>query len=545
MGDELDTLITGAAVVTMDPLRPRAEAVGLCGGRILAVGTRDEIEALRGPRTVGIALDGGAVLPGFQDAHNHACFAGRYRLTCDLHDLHAREEYLDAVATYAAANPDAEWIYGGGWGMPAFPGGLPRAEDLDRVVPDRPVYLVNSDLHGAWVNSRALELAGIDRATFDPPGGRIERDPDGSPTGTLHEWARDLVAQLLPPTSQETWRAAILASQRHLLSLGVTAWQDAWVEPDPLDAYRALAASGELRAHVVACQWWDRTRGTDQIAGMVERRSASSVGTLRAGTVKIMQDGVPENFTAAVVEPYLEIDGVGGGTGFSFNRPSALREAIVALDAEGFQVHVHTIGDRAIRETLDAFEAAVGANGRRDARHHLTHLQLLDPADVGRFRALDLVATVQPYWASADEQMAELTIPYLGHERSGRQYAFRSLHDAGVRLAFASDWAITTADPLMGIEVAVTRTDPENRGGEPLIAHEALDLDTALAAATIGSAYVNHLDARTGTIEVGKDADLVVLDRDPTDPDLAGPADARVELTLIGGEVAYERGASP
>ena len=541
----LETLITGAAVITMDPLRPRAEAVGLGGGRILAVGTRDEIEALRGPRTAEIALDGGAVLPAFQDAHNHACFAGRYRLTCDLHDLHGLEEYLDAVAAYATANPDVEWIYGGGWGMPAFPGGLPRAEDLDRVVPDRPVYLMNSDLHGAWVNSRALELAGIDRDTPDPPGGRIERDPDGSPTGTLHEWARDLVAALLPPTSDETWRAAILESQRHLLSLGVTAWQDAWVEPDVLAAYRALAASGELRAHVVACQWWERTRGTDQIAGMVERRSASSVGALRAGTVKIMQDGVPENFTAAVVEPYLEVGGVGGGTGFSFNRPSALREAIVALDAEGFQVHVHAIGDRAIRETLEAFEAAVDANGRRDARHHLTHLQLLDPADVGRFRALDLVATVQPYWASADEQMTELTIPHLGDERSGRQYAFRSLHDAGVRLAFASDWAITTADPLMGIEVAVTRTDPEDRGGEPFIPGEALDLGTALAAVTIGSAYVNHLDDTTGTIEVGKDADLVALDHDPTDPDLAGPADARVDLTLIAGEVAYERGANP
>ncbi|HSL10724.1 MAG TPA: amidohydrolase [Actinomycetota bacterium] len=541
--DTVDLVISGAPVLTIDPARPRAEAVAIRAGTIVAVGDRDDVAVFRGPHTRELTLDGGAVLPGFQDAHNHACFAGRYRLTCDLHDLHTRQEYLDAVAAYAAANPDAEWIVGGGWGMPAFPGGLPRAEDLDGVVADRPVYLMNSDLHGAWVNSRALELAGIDRRTPDPPGGRIERDPDGAPTGALHEWARDLVAALLPPTADATWRAAILASQRHLLSLGVTAWQDAWVEPDVLAAYRALAASGELRAHVVACQWWDRTRGTDQIPGMIERRGASSVGTLRAGTVKIMQDGVPENFTAAVVEPYLEIDGAGGGTGFSFNEPAALREAIVALDAEHFQVHVHTIGDRAIRETLDAFEAAAGSNGARDARHHLTHLQLLDPADVSRFRALDLVATVQPYWASADEQMTELTIPFLGHERSGRQYAFRSLHDAGVRLAFASDWAITTADPLMGIEVAVTRTDPEDRGGEPFLPQEALDLGTALAAATIGSAYVNRLDATTGSIVVGKDADLVVLDHDPTDPDLAGPADARVELTMIGGEVVYERGA--
>jgi predicted amidohydrolase YtcJ len=244
MNDALDTVITGAAVITMDSTRPRAEAVGLGGGRILAVGTRDEIEALRRPRTAEIALDGGAVLPGFQDAHNHACFAGRYRLTCDLHELHTQEGYLDAVARYARANPHAEWIFGGGWGMAAFPGGLPRREDLDRVVPDRPVYLMNADLHGAWVNSLALEIAGVDRHTPDPPGGRIERDPDGTPTGTLHEWARVSVEGLLPPTSEAMWRRSILEAQRHLLSLGVTAWQDAWVEPDVLAAYRALAALG-------------------------------------------------------------------------------------------------------------------------------------------------------------------------------------------------------------------------------------------------------------------------------------------------------------
>jgi predicted amidohydrolase YtcJ len=276
---------------------------------------------------------------------------------------------------------------------------------------------------------------------------------------------------------------------------------------------------------------------------MIERREASSIGRLRAGTVKLMQDGVPENFTAAVIEPYLQVDGAGGGTGFSFNEPAALREGVVALDADGFQVHVHAIGDRAIRETLDAFEAAAASNGERDARHHVTHLQLLDPADVARFRALGLVATVQPYWAFADRQMVELTIPFIGHERSRRQYAFRSLHDAGVRLAFASDWAISTADPLMGIEVAVTRTDPEDRGTEPFLREQALDLGTALAAATRGSSYVNHLDGETGSIEVGKQADLVVLDHDPADRDLAGPADARVEMTIVGGGIVYERGA--
>jgi len=539
-----DAVLTGAAVITNDPALPRAQAIAIAGGRIAAVGSLDDMRELVGPSTREIDLGGGAILPGFQDAHNHACFAGRYLLTLDLHDLHTRGEYLEAVAAYAAAHPDAEWIVGGGWALPAFPGGQPRREDLDRVAPDRPVYLMNSDLHGAWVSSRALELAGVDRTTPDPPCGRIERDPDGTPTGMLQEWARDLVSRHLPPTPPDLWRRSILAAQQHLHALGITAWQDAWVEPEPLEAYRALAASRELTGRVVACQWWDRTRGVEQIDAMVERREAGAVGRLRAGTVKIMQDGVPENFTSAMVEPYLRVGEAGGGTGFSFNEPEALRTAIKALDAEGFQVHVHAIGDRAIREALDAFEAARDANGARDARHHITHLQLLDPADVPRFRDLDVTATVQPYWASADEQMRELTIPFLGPERAGRQYAFRTLHEAGVRLAFASDWSISTADPLMGIEVAVTRRDPVERDAEPFIPQEALEPEVALRAATAGSAFVNRLDEETGTISVGRRADLVVLDHDPFDPELGGPADARVRMTLVDGEIVFEAGAT-
>ena len=247
-----DLLLTRADVLTLDPALPRAETVAIAGGRIVGVGSLAEARELTGPATRTIDLGGGAILPGFQDAHNNACFAGRYMLTLDLHDLHTRGEYLDAVAAYAVAHPEAEWIFGGGWALPAFPGGQPRREDLDRVAPGRPVYLMNCDLHGAWVSSRALELAGVDRDTPDPPNGRIECDPDGTPTGMLQEWARDLVARLLPPTPPDLWRRAILAAQRHLHALGITAWQDAWVEPELLRAYRALDDDDELTARVVA-----------------------------------------------------------------------------------------------------------------------------------------------------------------------------------------------------------------------------------------------------------------------------------------------------
>ena len=541
--DRADLVVSGAVVRTLDTARPLAEAVAIADERILAVGDEAELRGLVGPRTQVVDAAGGAVLPGFQDAHNHACFAGRYRLHCDLHDLSTREEYLAAVAAYARANPETPWIFGGGWQLPAFPGGTPRKEDLDAVVPDRPVYLMNCDLHGAWVNSRALELAGVDARTPDPPGGRIERDPStGEPTGSLHEWARDLVSRLLPPTASETWEDAIQIAQRHLHSLGITAWMDAWVEPEVLAAYRTLAERGDLTGRVVAAQWWDRTQGLDQVDAMVERRSSAEIGRLRADRVKIMQDGVPENFSAALVEPYLAtpVD----GRGFSYNEPAALGAAVERLDAEGFTVHVHAIGDRAIREALDAFEQARAANGPRDARHQITHLQLLDLRDVPRLRDLDVVAVVQPYWASADEQMRELTIPFIGPERAAHQYAFRSLLDGGVRLASASDWAISTADPLKAIEVAARRVDPSERDAEPFLPEERIGLEEALAAATLGSAYALGHEDRTGSIEPGKLADLVVLDRDPLDPELAGPADARVTMTIVGGEVVHEAGGT-
>ena len=538
-----DVVIRGA-VRTQDPARPLAEAVAVAGDRIVAVGDVSDVRELAGPRTEVIDAGDGVVLPGFQDAHNHACFAGRYRLHCDLHDLSTRREYLDAVSAYALTRPEAPWIFGGGWQLPAFPGGTPRKEDLDAVVPGRPVYLMNCDLHGAWVNSRALELAGIDARTPDPPGGRIERDAEtGEPTGTLHEWARDLVARLLPPTPAEEWREAILLAQSHLHALGVTAWMDAWVEPDVLAAYRSLAERGGLTGRVVAAQWWDRTRGLEQVEGMVERRAGAAIGRLRADRVKIMQDGVPENFSAAMVDPYVASPV--GGRGSSFNEPEALEAAVVRLDAEGFTVHVHAIGDRAIREALDAFEQARAVNGRQGARHQMTHLQLLDPIDVPRVRDLGIVAVVQPYWASADEQMTELTNPFIGPERAARQYAFRTLLDADVRLASSSDWAISTADPLKAVEVAVRRVDPSERGAEPFLPQERIGLGEAFAATTIGAAFaLGHEDA-TGSIEPGKLADLVVLDRDPYDPELAGPADAQVTLTMVGGEVVHEaRGAT-
>ena len=297
-----------------------------------------------------------------------------------------------------------------------------------------------------------------------------------------------------------------------------------------------------LTAKVVGALWWSRTRDREQIADLVERRARLSQGNFRATSVKIMQDGVAENFTAGMTSPYL--DGSGRPTdnsGLSMVDPVALRAYVTELDAKAFQVHVHAIGDRAVREALDAFEAARAANGDSGNRHHIAHIQVIHPDDVGRFRELGVTANMQPLWASHEPQMDELTIPFLGPERATWQYPFGSLAASGARLAAGSDWPVSSPDPLWGIHVAVNRSLPDDGpSAEPFLAEQALDVSTALTAYTAGSAYVNHLDD-TGRIMVGAAADLAVLDRDIT----AGPGEqvaaASVQATYVDGVAVYER----
>ena len=448
-------------------------------------------------------------------------------------------------------------MLGGGWAMECFPGGTPTKEDLDAIVPDRPVFLLNRDVHGAWVNSRALEIGGIGPDTPDPDDGRIERHPGtGEPSGTLHEgaayWFNDHV---VPAPDRAEWRAAILEGQRHLHALGITGWQDAWVTPATLDAYRTLAADGGLTGRVVGALWWDRHRGLEQITDLLEQRERASGAAVDAGapvpgffptTVKIMTDGVLENNTGALHEPYC--DGCGGHTdnrGLAYVDADVLSAAVTELDRLGFQVHMHAIGDRAVRNALNAVQAARTANGINDLRHHIAHVQVVQPEDIPRFAELGVVANCQAYWAKSDPQMVELTVPFLGQERVDLQYPFESIRAAGARLCMGSDWSVTTADPLEQIEVAVTRSDPENRDMPAFLPGERLSLDDAVDAFTGGSAYVNH-DRDGGVIAEGRRADLAVLDVDifsdgSSAHPAAPPADATVELTVAAGVVVYER----
>ena len=535
-----DLVLTGGSIRTMDAARPQAEAVAVRGGHVAAAGSAEEMGGLAGPGTRVLELDGRTVLPGFQDAHLHPPDGGLTKLACDLHGAASKEECLQVVADYAAGHRDLEWIVGDGWSLDSFPGGTPSRADLDAVVPDRPVFLVNRDGHGAWVNSRALELAGVGASTGDPSDGRIERDASGEPQGTLHEGAIGLVERLVPEPTPEAWEEGIRLAQAELHALGITAWQDATVRPETLAAYRSLAERGELTMRTEGNLLWDRSQGDEQVEELVALRADGSVGRLRIRGAKIFQDGVAENTTAAMLVPYLGGDGrPTANRGISMHEAAELARMVTLLDARGFQVHVHAIGDRAVRESLDAVEAAERANGRRDARHHFAHLQFVHPDDMPRFRSLGVIANIQPYWACVDGYVTDLTIPFVGPGPSAYMYPFGSLRCAGAALAIGSDWTVSTANPLPQIEVAVKRVSPEERDAEPLLPGEALDLETALAAFTTGSAYVNFLERETGSLVPGKLADLVVLDRDLFDPGAGPVGDARVLLTLVEGEAVY------
>ncbi|MFI6897314.1 amidohydrolase [Streptomyces sp. NPDC050256] len=538
-----DLVFTGGPVHTTDAARTRATTVAVTGDRITAVG-HDEVRELIGPRTEVVDLAGRLLLPGFQDAHVHPVTAGQELAQCDLTGAGDATATVAAVRAYADANPEREWITGGGWSMDAFEGGAPTRQQLDTAVPDRPACLLNRDHHGAWVNSRALALAGIDRHTPDPADGRIERDERGEPTGLLQEGAMDLVARHAPRSTAADRLAGLLRAQRLLHAYGITAWQDAIVGTygsmdDVADAYLTADRDGTLTARVTGALWWDREHGTEQIPGLVARREELTGRNFRAGSVKIMQDGVAETGTAALLAPYLDACGCAtANTGTSFIDPLDLRRYVTELDALGFQTHFHALGDRAVREALDAVEAARAANGRTDTRPHLAHLQIVHPDDIPRFRALGATANIQPLWAAHEPQMDELTIPFLGPERAALQYPFAALLRSGATVAAGSDWPVSSADPLHGIHTAVNRVVPGGDHSRAFLPEQRISLTDALAAYTAGSAYVNHLDD-TGTIRAGALADLVVLDRDPYAAPPEEIAGTRVLATYVGGRRVY------
>ena len=548
-----DLVLAGGKIRTPGHPSGFVQALAARDGVIQALGSDDDIRELAGPGTRVVDLGGRLALPAFGDAHVHAVSGGLESLRCNLLGVRTRHDCLAAVAAYSAALGADAWVLGGGWAMEAFPGGTPTAADLDTVTDGRPAFIPNRDHHSAWVNTAALERAGVDASTPDPVDGRIERDAAGNPTGALHDGAMRLVAAHVPSATAAELTDGLLAAQAYLHSLGITSFQDACVGPagelgipDAFDAYRRAAADGLLTCRVVGALWWDRSRGIAQLEDLLTRREQARDGQFRATSVKLMLDGVCETFTAAMSAPYL--DGHGHPTSHSgrlFIEPDELRDATGRLAAEGFQLHFHALGDLAVSTALDVLEA-LPAQQRRSGRHHLAHLQFIAPGDMDRFRALDAVANFQPLWACSDPQMENLTLPFVGPERAAWQYQIGSLAQRGTRIAFGSDWPVSTPDPLQEIHVAVNRVLSERQGKpgtpeceQPFLPDQAIRLGAAIDAFTSGVAYVNHAEDVAGRLLPGMRADVAVLDQDLYSTPASGIGGTSVVMTIANGKVVF------
>jgi predicted amidohydrolase YtcJ len=533
-----DTIYSNGKIYTVNDSQPWAEAVAIKDDTILFVGNDDEVRAHIGRNTNVYDLGGKMMLPAFQDGHIHPISSALDILNCSLYSDVTLQEYLQTLADCADAKPDAEWIRGAGWSVDVFgPGALANKKLLDDVVSDRPVYLESKDGHTGWVNSRALQVLGIDKQTPDPKDGIIDRDPiTGEAIGSLQEDAVYLAYQAMPEPTVEDRIEGLRYARDLLHSIGITAIQTGYSDEKDLQAFRALDDRDDLGLRVVATQYWDANADEDQLPGMLDLKNRYTRGNLRPISVKIYQDGVMENFTAGMLEPYVRDD---GGSGMEIFEPSVLNVDVTRLDAAGFQIHFHAIGDRAIRQCLDAVEAAQRINGELAHRHTIVHLQLIDSDDYARFGELDVVANFQPYWAVVDEYVSELTVPFIGEERTSRMYPIGSIVEAGGRVAFGSDWSVSSADPLLGIETAMTRLDPEGYDYPPLNLDQAITLEQAVRGYTLEAAYQLHHEDKTGSIEVGKLADLVVLDENLFAIEPAAINEAKVVLTLFGGRPVF------
>lgn len=527
-----------AAVWTGNLAQPVAEAVAVRGETIAFVGGNDGARTLIGPETVVHELGGASLLPGFHDAHAHVLAGGSTLLSCDLkdeRDLARLRALLQSCAQNRQYGAD-EWVVGNRWPLAAFENGAPPKSWLDEAFGKRPAYFVDSFGHSAWVSSRALEIAGIDALTPDPPQGMIEHDPTGAPNGTLRDDAMQLVASHIPPPSDAELEEHLRLGLAEAAKFGITAFIEPGLDARQAALYQQFDRAGKLTARVLGSL---SPRGVsagafgDDIWPLLAQRQNLESPKFKTHSVKVYVDGVIETRTSNMLEPYTD------GSNFPpFYAPQDLNALYVRLDAAGLQIHTHAIGDGAIRLALDAYAAARAANGANDNRHPIVHLQLIDEADIPRFAQLDVAASFQGLWAYPDDYI-DMAIPLVGEERVQRFYPIASVQRTGGRLIGGSDWDVSSLNPLDAIETLVRRQDPWTADGPELGSGERIDLDTALAMYTRDAAWAMHLENETGSIEIGKRADLVVLDRNLFEIPATAINEAKVVLTLVGGEVVY------
>jgi len=537
-----DLVIVGGHVWTGDATRSTATALAIAGGRIVYVGDDAGALAQRGLRTHTLTLKGEMVAPGFEDAHIHLMEGALSLDRVDLIEDGDLAAVQERIRRFAAERPGSAWILGRGWLYGAFPGGMPTREQLDAAVPDRPAYMECYDGHSGWANSKALAAAGITRDTPDPPNGAIVRDARGEPTGALKEAAKTLLEPHVPMPGDAERYELLKRALRLLNSQGITAMQDAGYSPADLARElplieRALA-EGLLTVRTrISVQLSPGSPVEPAIAEARRLAEGHKGPLLRFGAVKGYVDGVIEARTAAMLEPY-EGDPA-NGRGHPNWEPEALNAAVTAADRAGMQVWLHAIGDRGVRMALDAHEAAARANGPRDRRGRIEHIETIDPADYPRFKALGVIASMQPLHANPDQNNTDVWQRNLGKVRASRGWAWANMERAGGRLIFGSDWPVVTSDVRRGLYCAVTRKTRQGKPEGGWLPEQAVTLDSALRHYTVDPAYAAFEENERGSLSPGKRADVVVLSPDLLNSPPEAILSARVLLTLLDGRVVH------
>ena len=535
-----DLIILNAHIFLADSAGSFAEAIAVRGNQIMAVGTRREIEALRGPATREVDAGGAAVTPGFNDAHVHFVEGSLSLDLVNLLDAESLTQVQARIRNFAAVHPDASWVLGLGWLYGSFPGGLPTRQQLDALVPDRPAAIDCYDGHTKWVNSKALALAGITRTTPNPPDGIIVRDPTtGEATGVLKEGAQSLVEKVIPQPSRAEKLAAMKRGIAEAHRYGVTSVQEAGVGDEDLELFDALDRSGDLRLRTYVSLNVS-PRFSEQDADRLDsvRQRHPDTPMLRLGAVKLYADGVIEAHTASMLAPYANSPTKGNPE----TTPGDMTRMVKMLDRRGWQIFIHAIGDAGIRMALDAFDSASTTNPApaRGRRHRIEHIEAVSAADIPRFGRLGVIASMQPFHASPNRNVLDIWAVNIGPERASRAWSWRSIHDAGGRLAFGTDWPVVGIDPRPGIHTALTRQTATGLPPGGFVPSQRLPLATVLESYSTAAAYAEFQEAKKGTLTPGMLADLVVWNRDIFALPVDSVKDASVRLTVLDGKVVFE-----
>ncbi len=534
-----DVILINARIYTMNPANKWAEAVAIRGENIVAVGDRKQIDAYRGPSTKVVNAGQRLVLPGFTDCHIHFMDGSLGLTRVDLNGASSVEEIQKRLKAYADAHLHETWIQGMGWTYPTFaPSGLPDKKLLDAVVPDRPVFLVAFDGHSSWANSKALAMAGIDRNTADPANGKIVRDDKGEATGALKEAAGDLISAKIPKPTRAERLDALRKGIHEANKFGLVRVHSAGQDFEYLDLYDELRKNGELTLRFYISYFLDPPGMTPEIAAKIElARKQYNDDWISGGAVKTMLDGVVEAHTAAMLEPYSDDPSVSGKL---FWDPDQYKATVAELDKDRLQIFTHAIGDKAVRLALDAYENAATVNHTKDARHRIEHIETISAQDIGRFGKLGVIASMQPLHSYPDEDTLGIWARNVGPERAKRAWVWRSIEAKGGALAFGSDWPVVTLNPWPGVQTALTRQTEDGKPEYGFVPQQRLSLEDTLRAYTLGAAFAGHREKTEGSIEPGKLADIIVLDRNLFSIEPTEIGKTEVLLTMVGGKIVYQ-----